>query len=112
MAIVGRGFATFYPVAHLAWVLGPGLEDFKDDRVAFKALVVSLVVRHSQMARVLQNANNIRVAGVLVHSVEGSMAQGLVLPTYVCLVHSYFDLLHSVFREVWQWNIRTVQKLW
>ena len=52
------------------------------------------------MASVLQNADDIRVACILVDSVEGSMAQGLVLATDVRFMHSDFDLLHRVFGKI------------
>ena len=48
----------------------------------------------------LQNADDIRIARVLVNSVEGTMAQGLVLAADVRFVYSNFDLLHRVVGQV------------
>ena len=52
------------------------------------------------MAGVLHDADDIRVACVLVHTVEGSVTEGLVLTTHVGLVNPHFNELLSVLCEV------------
>ena len=58
----------------------------------------------------LQNADDIRIARVLVNPVKGTMSQCLVLAADVRFVHSNFDLLHRVVGQVGQGHVGLVEE--
>ena len=110
MALIIDRLSALNIVAHLTGVLVPCLHDFEHNRVALKALIISFVVWDSEMARVLQNADYVRVTRVLVNSIEGSMTHSFILAANVRFVHTDFYLLHRVFRKVGQRYVRPVEE--
>ena len=110
MAFILLSLPAFYLVSELRWILGPIFKNFVDYRKAFKALIISFVVWNSKLTRMLQNADSVRVASVLIAAIKCSMSYRPILTANIGLVDTNFDILHLELWEIWQGHIRSVEE--
>ena len=87
-------------------------KDFEHDGETFETGIINLVVWDVDVAGVLEDADSVGVACVLVGSVERSMPHGLVLAVHVGLMNADFDEFLSMFSQVRQRYHRAVQEFW
>lgn len=60
----------------------------------------------------LHDTDDVAVACVLVMTVEETFFECLIAANSVTFVHSHFNILIKVRREIREWSKRFVQKLW
>ena len=94
----------------MRWILGPVFENFVDYREAFKALIISFIVWNAQVARMLQNADSVRVTSVLITAIKCSMSYRPILTANIGLMDTNFDILHLKLGEVRKRHVGSIEE--